>query len=107
MEEFVRQAIRLAYASAKKGDDPFAALLVKDCQVVATSLDESVSRCDPTAHAELALIRDYCSSQKFFSLEGLYLSQQHRALPHVLRGHPLVQDFPSGFFSLSSHTKRF
>jgi tRNA(Arg) A34 adenosine deaminase TadA len=73
MEEFVRQAIRLAYASAKKGDDPFAALLVKDGQVVATSLDESVSRCDPTAHAELALIRDYCSSQKVFSLEGYTL----------------------------------
>ena len=69
MEEYIRRVNELAYISAKKGNDPFAALLVKDNKIVATTLDTSVEQSDPTAHAELELIRSYCKENNVFSLE--------------------------------------
>jgi tRNA(Arg) A34 adenosine deaminase TadA len=39
-------------------------------KVVATSMDFSVQKSDPTAHAELNLIRQYCQDKNLISLEG-------------------------------------
>jgi len=69
----IREVIKMAYQSAKEGNDPFAALLVKDNTIVASTIDYSVLKSDPTAHAELDLIRTYCSDNNLFSLEGYTL----------------------------------
>ncbi len=78
MERFIREVNKLAYQSAQKGNDPFAAFLVKDDIVVASTMDFSVVKSDPTAHAELDLIRNFCQENKIFSLEDytLYSSSE-------------------------------
>lgn len=77
-ESFLRQAIALARQARQQGEDPFAALLVRDGVVVHQSCEGTVSTGDPTAHAELRLISEYCRAQGIFSLEGytLYASAE-------------------------------
>ena len=63
----------LARENAKIGLDPFGALLVFGGKVKATSADQSVRYSDPTAHAELALISEYCRQHKLMDLKGYTL----------------------------------
>ncbi|MEO0339900.1 MAG: nucleoside deaminase, partial [Bacteroidota bacterium] len=70
---FIRQCIDLAWQSAENGFDPFAALLIKDGEVVAKSADQCIRYSDPTAHAELSLISEYCRAQKCIDLAGFTL----------------------------------
>ncbi len=78
MERYIREVNKLAYKSAQNGNDPFAALLVKDDTIVASTMDYSVEKSDPTAHAELDLIRNFCQDNNIFSLEEytLYSSSE-------------------------------
>lgn len=78
MEQYIREVNKLAYQSAQKGNDPFAALLVKDDKIIASTMDVSVAKSDPTAHAELDLIRNFCQEKKLFNLEAytLYSSSE-------------------------------
>ncbi len=72
-EYFIRQTYAVALQSAELGFDPFSALLVQDGVVVASTSDHCIIESDPTAHAELHLIRTYCQQEKRISLEGITL----------------------------------
>lgn len=61
---FMKKALELAEQAAKEGNEPFGALLVKDDKVVMTGTNQIHTESDPTFHAELGLIRKFCSSQK-------------------------------------------
>ena len=69
-ERIMQRVYALAWQNAERGLDPFAAVLVKDGQIVAESADRCVLESDPTAHAELALIRSFCQQQQLISLKG-------------------------------------
>ena len=56
-EDFLKQAIELAYQNSEKGGRPFGAVLVKDDEVIATGVNQILTTNDPTAHAELLAIR--------------------------------------------------
>jgi tRNA(Arg) A34 adenosine deaminase TadA len=77
-EQFLRQALALARQGREHGGDPFAALLVIDGAVRQQSWDRSVEMSDPTFHAELSVISEYCRAQQQFALEGatLYTSSE-------------------------------
>lgn len=62
--------IRLALEEAKKGDAPYGAVIVKDNQVVASAHNTVVRDNDPSAHAEINVIRRLTAQLKSFSLEG-------------------------------------
>lgn len=81
-EKFIRVAIDLAREAKRNGADPFGALLVQDDVVVCKSCDRSVELSDPTSHAELSVIREYCRAHKVFSLKGytLYCSTEPCAM---------------------------
>ena len=64
---------QLALASAEQGFDPFGALLVGEGQVLASSMDKCIQYSDPTAHAELVVISEYCRGQQLISLEDCTL----------------------------------
>ncbi|MEO1263111.1 MAG: nucleoside deaminase [Bacteroidota bacterium] len=70
---FIRQTFDLAEKSAEKGFDPFAALLVVQGKIVASSMDKCIQYSDPTAHAELILISEFCREHQLISLEGYTL----------------------------------
>ncbi|MEL6655944.1 MAG: nucleoside deaminase [Bacteroidota bacterium] len=72
-ERFIKQTYALALQSAENGFDPFAAILVKDEKEVASTTDHCILNADPTAHAELHLIRTFCQEQQLISLEGYTL----------------------------------
>ena len=70
---WINQTNQLARNNAEKGFDPFAAILVHNNQLKASTADKCVLYADPTAHAELILISEYCRMQQLISLEGYTL----------------------------------
>lgn len=57
-EQLVTLAMRLAGEAGRRGDPPFGAVLVSPHgEVVATASNHQVSAADPTAHAEIELLR--------------------------------------------------
>lgn len=62
--------MRLALAEAKKGDAPYGAIIVKDNEVVAVAHNTVKTDNDPSAHAEINVIRSLTAKLKNPSLEG-------------------------------------
>ena len=71
--KYIRITHQLARQSAEKGFDAFGALLVLNDEIKATSIDKCIAYCDPTAHAELVLISEYCREHQLIDLEGYTL----------------------------------
>jgi tRNA(Arg) A34 adenosine deaminase TadA len=72
-EYFIKVVYDLAKESAIKGNDPFSAILVYNDEICHKSLDVSVKSSNPTLHAELNVISEYCTKNKIFSLIGYTL----------------------------------
>jgi tRNA(Arg) A34 adenosine deaminase TadA len=72
-EDFLRQAIGLARAARESGEFPFGSVLVVGEQIAHQSTDRCMSYTDPTAHAELLLISEYCRTQGTLDLDGYTL----------------------------------
>src|SRR5690242_1586495 len=69
-EAFLRQAIELAKTARQNGEFPFGAILVVNGQVVHEATDRCIAYADPTAHAELLAISEYCRTQRTLDLDG-------------------------------------
>ena len=72
-DNFLRLAIRLALSARQQGEFPFGAVLVFNQQVVHQATDRCLSNTDPTAHAELLLISEFCRQQRTLDLDGYTL----------------------------------
>ncbi len=70
-ESFIIEALTLAQANIdnKKGG-PFAAVIVKDNQIIARAANTVTTTNDPTAHAEVNAIREACKILNTFDLSG-------------------------------------
>jgi len=77
-EPFLRRAIALACEARGKGDLPFGAVLVFNGEIVHEATDRSLALSDPTFHAELSVISEYCRIHRLFRLTGhtLYSSAE-------------------------------
>jgi guanine deaminase len=70
-EDFMRRAITLSREHMRAGDGgPFGAVIVKDGVIVGEGWNRVVADNDPTAHAEIAAIRDACQRLRTFNLAG-------------------------------------
>jgi guanine deaminase len=68
---FMRRAIDLSIENVRSGrGGPFAAVVVKDGEILATGTNVVTTTCDPTAHAEVVAIREACRKLAQFQLEG-------------------------------------
>lgn len=67
---FMREAIRLASDSVRRGGGPFGSVIVKDGKIVAGSSNRVTIDLDPTAHAEVNTIREACRRLGTFDLSG-------------------------------------
>lgn len=72
-EKFLREVIAMADASVSQGGGPFAALVVRDGEVIGRGSNRVTLDNDPTAHAEVQAIRDACRRSGGFSLKGCLL----------------------------------
>ncbi|WP_183566143.1 nucleoside deaminase [Mucilaginibacter sp. SP1R1] len=70
-EKFMRIAIELSEYNVKQGmGGPFGAVIVKDGMILARSANRVVSTNDPTAHAEVSVIRLACQELGTHDLSG-------------------------------------
>lgn len=58
---FLKRAIEIALEGIDAGSGPFGAVLVKDSRIISESANNVVRMNDPTAHAEILVIREACS----------------------------------------------
>ncbi len=68
---FMRKAIELSIENVRSGKGgPFAALVVKDGEIISTGTNLVTTSFDPTAHAEVVAIRQACRELSRFQLSG-------------------------------------
>ena len=67
-EKLIRRAIALAAAARDKGNEPFGAVLSKDGEIVMEGENRINSGFDPTYHAEIGLIRKFCTENEVTDL---------------------------------------
>lgn len=56
--EFMRLALEEALAAAAAGEVPIGAILVREEKILARSGNRTIRNCDPTAHAEIVVLRE-------------------------------------------------
>lgn len=71
--DFLAHAIELALRNVEDGGRPFASVIVRGDDVVATGLNLAAQTRDPTAHAEILAIRDASRALDSESLRGCRL----------------------------------
>ena len=69
-EKFMTEAIRLSRESVLNDGGPFGALIVKDSEIIAKASNSVTKENDPTAHAEVNVIRKAAKKLGTFDLSG-------------------------------------
>lgn len=69
-EQFMREALALARTAAHEGEVPVGAVLVAGGEIVGRGWNAPIARCDPTAHAEIAAIREAAARLGNYRLDG-------------------------------------
>jgi tRNA(adenine34) deaminase len=72
-EFFMREALSLARAAECLGEVPVGALVVRDGQIVGRGFNSPIGESDPTAHAEIAALRDAARNLGNYRLPGCQL----------------------------------
>jgi tRNA(Arg) A34 adenosine deaminase TadA len=72
-EEFMRKAIRMSVENIERGGGPFAAIIVKNGEIVSTGINSVAEENDPTAHAEINAIRSATQKLQRFKLTDCVL----------------------------------
>jgi guanine deaminase len=81
----LRRAIELARANVLAGTGgPFAALIVRDGEVIAEAANSVTTTNDPTAHGEINAIRKACAALGVFSLTGCEIYSSCEPCPMCL-----------------------
>jgi tRNA(adenine34) deaminase len=70
---FMEQALQEARASAEVGEVPIGAVLMAEGKIVARSGNRTIRDCDPTAHAEMVVLREAARSLGNYRLAGTTL----------------------------------
>jgi len=71
--KFLREAIKIAIEGIKSGGGPFGAVIVKDGSIISGSNNKVVLSGDPTAHAEVLVIREAAKLLKSYDLSACVL----------------------------------
>jgi tRNA(Arg) A34 adenosine deaminase TadA len=102
-QEIMRRAIELAENNVRAGaGGPFAAIVVKDGDIIAEGVNLVTSTNDPTAHAEVIAIRRACQILKSFQLTGCELYTSCEPCPMCLGA--IYWARPAAIFFGATHT---
>ncbi|MGD9770067.1 MAG: nucleoside deaminase [Pseudolabrys sp.] len=99
-EDFMREAVDLARANIRDGGRPFAALLVRDGEVIARAVNDIHRTNDPTGHAELQAIRQASQHLGAPRLDGSVMYASGHPCPMCLAAMHMC-GVKSGFFCYS------
>ena len=80
-DEFMSEAIREAELSLREGNKGFGAVIVRNGTVFAGVHDAEVTESDPTAHAEMKLIRETCRKLGRSELSDCVIVSTHEPCP--------------------------
>jgi tRNA(adenine34) deaminase len=69
-EPFMHEALALARQAEACGEVPVGAVVVKDGRIVGAGFNQPIGQHDPTAHAEIAALRDAASRLGNYRLPG-------------------------------------
>lgn len=72
-EKFMRLALAQAEAAGREGEVPIGALLVREGHVIAAAHNQTIALCDPTAHAEILVLRQAAERLGNYRLGGATL----------------------------------
>ena len=80
--QFMRTALALAGDAGRKGEVPVGAVVVADGAIVGRGFNAPISRHDPSAHAEIAALRDAAERLGNYRLPGcdLYVTLEPCAM---------------------------
>ncbi len=81
---FMRRAIELSLENVKKGGGPFGALITKKEEILAESCNLVTALNDPTAHAEINVIRAAAQKLGTFDLGGCVIYASCEPCPMCL-----------------------
>ena len=82
---FLARALELAADGAATGiGGPFGAVLVRDGEIFAEGSNQVLATNDPTAHAEVSVIRAACAKLGHFQLDGFQLYSSCEPCPMCL-----------------------
>ena len=99
---FIREAIRLAVENVRSGrGGPFACVIVRDGNVIASGTNLVTTSNDPTAHAEIVAIRRACEALGSFQLTGCDVYTSCEPCPMCLGA--LYWARPARVFFAASH----
>jgi len=96
-EDFMREAVDLARANIRDGGRPFAAVIVRDGEVIARAVNDIHLTNDPTGHAELQAIRQASQHLGAPRLDGSVMYASGPPCPMV-RAAMRMCGVKSGFF---------
>ena len=101
-DELMQMAIDRAVDNARSGrGGPFAALIVRDGDIVAEGTNLVTSTNDPTAHAEMVAIRRACERLGSFQLTGCELYTSCEPCPMCLGA--IYWARPAGIYYAGTH----
>lgn len=78
-EYWIQQALLEAQQAALAGEVPVGAVLVSDGALLASGFNQPISRCDPTAHAEIVVLRQaalQCQNYRLPPATTLYVTRE-------------------------------
>ena len=67
-DAWMGEALALARAAAARGEVPVGALVVRDGAVIGRGGNAPIAACDPTAHAEMAALREAAAAVRNYRL---------------------------------------
>ncbi|WP_292388075.1 nucleoside deaminase [Methanosarcina sp. UBA5] len=81
---FMKRAIELSLENVTKGGGPFGAVIVRKGEILAESCNLVTALNDPTAHAEINVIREAARKLKTFDLSGCMIYASCEPCPMCL-----------------------
>ncbi len=67
-QHWMRKALELAQVSAKEGEVPVGALIVRDGELLGEGRNGPIGACDPSAHAEIQALRSACLNERNYRI---------------------------------------
>ena len=91
-EQFMQEALAFAKEAERLGEIPVGCVIVKDGQIVGAGFNQSITRHDPSAHAEVIAIREAARALENYRLKGctLYVTLEPCAMCTALIVHARI-----------------